>query len=627
MSLFVNLLALAVPVFVLQVYDRVVFHGGLSTLQGLVVGMAGVLVFDFVLRQARARILQRVALRIDVEVGRALFEKVVALPLRILESRSAAHWQSLFRDVDVVRNTLSGASAVLLADLPFAVLFLGLVFVIAPAIAWILLVMLPIFVIVAWRSGRVMTEANQRERETSLSRDALISEMIAGRTTVKSLGLERAIRPVWEARHGENIERAITRGGKADVYANLGTTLTMLTTIALTTVGALAIMDQRLTIGGLIATNMLAGRLIGPLNQLVAQWRNYASFRQASDRLGELFSLPSERPDSAVKLERPTGELVVENLTFSFAEDAAPVVDRVSLKIGPNGVHALVGRNGSGKTTLLKLLQGLYAPSHGRVVLDGADIEQFTRGELTAWIGYVPQESVLFAGTVRDNIAHRRPEATDEQVLQAAKAAGVHQFIIDLPDGYATEIGEAGQRLSGGQRQRLAIARALVGDPAVLLLDEPSSNLDRQAEVQLRRTFEDLGRRCTVIVVTHSPILLTACQTLIALDRGRVALAGPAEEILPRLFGGGARRVKQASDRAIEGERQKTSPPVQAADKEADGTTDGESQAEPDRETQVTPLPLRPEGERATSLDDKAPGSPNPIEKPRGASVAGGGDG
>ena len=189
--------------------------------------------------EARARILQRVALRVDVEVGRALFEKVVALPLRILEGRSAAYWQSLFRDVDVVRNTLSGASAVLLADLPFAVLFLGLVFVIAPAIAWILLVMLPVFLVVAWRSGRVMDEANQRARETTLSRDALISEMIAGRTTVKSLGLERAIRPVWEARHGENIERAITRGGKADVYANLGMTLTMLTTIALTTVGAL----------------------------------------------------------------------------------------------------------------------------------------------------------------------------------------------------------------------------------------------------------------------------------------------------------------------------------------------------------------------------------------------------
>ena len=624
MSLFVNLLALAVPVFVLQVYDRVVFHGGLSTLQGLVVGMAAVLLFDFVLRQARARILQRVALRVDVEVGRALFEKVVALPLRVLEGRSAAYWQSLFRDVDVVRNTLSGASAVLLADLPFAVLFLGLVFVIAPAIAWILLVMLPVFLIVAWRSGRVMDEANQSERETTLGRDALISEMIAGRTTVKSLGLERAIRPVWEARHGENIERAITRGGKADVYANLGMTLTMLTTIALTTVGALAIMDQRLTIGGLIATNMLAGRLIGPLNQLVAQWRNYASFRQAADRLGELFELPSERRDAAVRLERPTGELVAENLTFSFAEDAAPVVDRVSLKIGPNGVHALVGRNGSGKTTLLKLLQGLYTPGQGRVVLDGADIEQLTREELVAWIGYVPQESVLFAGTVRDNIAHRRPDATDEQVLQAAEAAGVHKFIIDLPDGYATEIGEAGQRLSGGQRQRLAIARALVGDPAVLLLDEPSSNLDRQAEVQLRRTLEDIGRRCTVIVVTHSPILLTACQTLVALDRGRVALAGPAEEILPRLFGGAAKRSRQTSDRAIEGERQKTGAPARGGDTEIEGTAGAE--AETERETPVTPLPLRSEGDRAKSSDMEASDPAAPAEETRGASVAGGGD-
>jgi ATP-binding cassette subfamily C protein LapB len=173
--------------------------------------------------------------------------------------------------------------------------------------------------------------------------------------------------------------------------------------------------------------------------------------------------------------------------------------------------------------------------------LDGADISQFSRSELATWIGYVPQENVLFAGTVRGNIAHRIPDASDEEIIRAAKAAGIHQFIIDQPDGYATEIGEAGQRLSGGQRQRISIARALVGQPPVLLLDEPSSSLDRQAEHDLRKTLEEIGRACTVVIVTHSPILLSACRDLFALDRGRLALAGPAQEILPRLFGAGAR--------------------------------------------------------------------------------------
>ncbi len=552
MSFFVNVLALAVPAFTMQVYDRVVYHAGISTLQGLALGMLFVLAFDYVLRQSRSRIMQRVALRVDVIVGKQIFDKFMSLPMKTLESKPGAHWQSLFRDVDIVRNTLSGASAILMADLPFAILFLGVIFVIAPAIAWVLLILLPIFVVVAWRSASVMSEANREERETTQSRDGLIAEIIAGRTTIKALALDRAMRPIWEQKHAENIERSILRGGKSDTFTNLGGTLTMLTTICMTSIGAIAIIDQRLTMGGLIATNMLSGRLIGPLNQLVQQWRTYSNFRQAVERLGQMFNEPSERIESEVKLDKPRGEIAVENATFSYAEGAAPVVDNVTLKIEQGGVNALVGRNGSGKTTLLKILQGLYLPTSGRVLLDGADISQFSRSELATWIGYVPQENVLFAGSVRDNIAHRIPDASDDEIVRAAKAAGIHQFIIDLPDGYASEIGEAGQRLSGGQRQRISIARALVGEPPVLLLDEPSSSLDRQAEHDLRKTLEEIGKTCTVVIVTHSPILLSACRDLAALDRGRVALAGPASEILPRLFGGGARAAAQQQQQAAE---------------------------------------------------------------------------
>jgi len=238
-----------------------------------------------------------------------------------------------------------------------------------------------------------------------------------------------------------------------------------------------------------------------------------------------------------VKLNRPNGEIIVENASYSYDENLAPVVDQVTIKIKACGVHALVGRNGSGKTTLLKMLQGLYPPTSGRILLDGADISQFSRTELASWLGYVPQDCVLFAGSVRDNIVHRHPDATDEAIISAATAAGVHQFIIDLPDGYASEIGEAGRRLSGGQRQRIAIARALLGDPPVVLLDEPSSSLDRQAEQALRKTLVEIGKERTVVIITHSPILLAACDDLVALDKGKVALAGPSKEILPKLFG------------------------------------------------------------------------------------------
>lgn len=268
-SMFVNLLAVVVPVFVLQVYDRVVFHAGMTTLQGLVMGMVLVIAFDFVLRQTRAKIMQSVSLRLDVLVGRRLFEKIMALPLRGLESRPASYWQLLFRDIESVRNTLSGATAILVADLPFAVLFLSVVFLIAWPVAWVLVIVFFIFVVLAWQSGKVVAAAAEEEKTKIISRDGLIAEMIMGRSTIKALAMADHLRPAWENSQAEAIAPSMVRGSKTDSFVNAGHELTMFTTVAMTTVGAIAIMNQELTIGGLIAANMLSGRLLGPLNQLV----------------------------------------------------------------------------------------------------------------------------------------------------------------------------------------------------------------------------------------------------------------------------------------------------------------------------------------------------------------------
>ncbi|MBT4703691.1 MAG: ATP-binding cassette domain-containing protein, partial [Rhodospirillaceae bacterium] len=545
MSAFVNLLALAAPIFTLQVYDRVVGHAGIGTLYGLVLGMALVLLFDYVLRQARSRIMQTIAVRVDIIIGRKLFDKILSLPLRELETKPTSHWNLLFRDVDMVRNTLSGATAVLAADLPFAILFLGLIFVIATPIAWVYLLILPAFMFIAWRSAAAMSAANQDEGQSTRSRDALVAEMINGRATIKALALDQSLRPLWEEKHAENIEKAIVRGGKADGYSSMGSTLTMMTTIIMTSYGALMIIDLELTMGALIASNMLSGRIMGPLNQVVGQWRTFNNFKQSIDRVGELFNTPSERLESELQMSRPEGKITLDNVSFSYTEEGQPTVNKVDFTIKAGGIHALVGRNGSGKTTLVKLIQGLYTPTDGRVLLDDADISQFTRRELADWMGYVPQHSILFTGTVHDNIVQRVPNASDEEVLAAAKAAGVHDFIIDMPDGYATDIGEAGNSLSGGQRQRIAIARALVGSPPVLIMDEPSSSLDRSSEQELRETLRELSKNHTIIIVTHSPILLAASQDLVALDKGRVALIGGAEDILPKLFGKGIKSAEE----------------------------------------------------------------------------------
>ncbi|MEQ9361001.1 MAG: ATP-binding cassette domain-containing protein, partial [Rhodospirillales bacterium] len=619
MSAFINLVALATPIFSMQVFDRVVFHKGISTLWGLVIGMIAVIIFDLVLKLARSRVMQTVALRVDVLVGRQLFDKLMSLPLSELESKPAGHWQGLFRDVDTVRNTLSGGSAVLITDLPFVLMFLILIIVIAPPVAPVLLVILPLFMFVAWKSGNVMAAANQEERQSSISRDQLIAEMIQGRTTIKALALDQAMRPHWEQSHADNIEKSAVRGAKTDFYSNLGGSLTMCTTLLMTTVGALAIVNQEMTMGSLIAANMLSGRLLGPLNQLVNQWRTFNSFKQAADRLGQTFETTSERAESEIELEAPKGELRTENVTFNYVEGTKPILNNVTVSLPAGGIHALVGRNGSGKTTLLKVLQGLYRPTSGRVLLDGADIAQFTRHELADWMGYVPQECVLFAGTIRDNIAHRHADASDEQVIKAATHAGVHHFIIDMPDGYATDIGEAGSRLSGGQRQRIAIARALLGDPSVLMMDEPSASLDRQAEQALRETLREISKTRSVILVTHSPILLAACDDLVALDQGRVALAGPSAEILPRLFG--QQPMERPADDSPKADAAKSNAPAADAAKAAPPQAQPQQPSAPQAQAPAAPTTPQAPAKPAAPAAAKAPAGPAPA-KPAGAPAA-----
>lgn len=531
-ALVINLLALAAPVFVLQVYDRVVFHGGLETLKGLVVGMAVVLVVVLVLREVRARLMQTIGLRLDVQLSRALFQRLTDLPLASLEAKPIGMWQGLFRDADTVRNVLSGATAVLLLDLPFVLLFMGLILVIAAPIFPVVMGALVVFGLLAWRSGQVVSEATTQEKAAAAHRDAFLAEMIAGRTTLKALTLKDMIHPMWEERQAAVTAESLQRGKRADRYSALAVEFTMATTVLMTTVGALAILDQRMTIGALVAANMMSSRLLGPLNQLVSVWRQLTQFHEATARLGTLFDEPTDRPRSAVTLDRPKGLLEAESLVFRYGQQTNPVIDGAALRLGPGGMTALLGPNGSGKTTLMKLLMGLYRPEAGRVLLDGMDMAQFSREELARWIGVMPQESVLLSTSIRDNIAAGHAGAEDAQVVAAAKLAGVHDMIVDLPDGYATHVGEAGQRLSGGMRQRLAVARALVGDPPLILLDEPSSHLDRLAEETLARTLRSLAKDHTVLLVTHAPVLLSTCDRVVVLERGHVTRTGTPAEVL-----------------------------------------------------------------------------------------------
>jgi len=538
-TLVINVLAFAVPLFVLQVYDRVIAQAGLSTLQGLVIGMAGVILFDFILRQGRSSLLQDAAMRIDASLAQRLFQKFTKLPLRVLERRPSAFWQSLFHDVDSIRTALSGIAAILLADLPFAVIGVILIVAIAQPLAWALLIIVPLFILLAFISSLSARSGTMVERSASMRRDALVSEMITDRTTIKALGLGNHLSTLWEERQANTIQAAIKRAARTDRYHNLGKTLLLSSTVTLTGFGAIAIINQEMTIGALIAANMLVSRILQPLNQLVHQWKALSAARQSYGRLKQVFGFPEDKQTATLQLERPKGKITLDGLSYSYLSDEnAPVLTAITAHLGPSGLHAIVGPNGSGKSTLLKLMRGLYSPKTGRVLIDQGDLEQFSEAERLTWFGYLPQETRLLSGTIKDNLSMGPNPPDDNDLIRATKLVDLHDEILAMKQGYATQVGEHGSSLSGGLRQRLALARTLVTDPVMLLLDEPSNNLDVKAERNIARLLKQLAKNRSVIIVTHSMPLLQLCDSIMMLEKGRIKAGGRTKDILPKLQAG-----------------------------------------------------------------------------------------
>jgi ATP-binding cassette, subfamily C, bacterial LapB len=535
LAFLVNLIALGAAVYALQVYDRVIGHAGYSTLLALSVGMLIAVCLDHVLRTGRAQLLQRVGVQIEAEIARRAFARLLKLPTLVLETRSPAYWQTVFRDIELVRATFSGASALLLIDLPFLLLSLILLGLVAWPLLPVAILTIAAFVILAWRSGHVTRQAAEIEREKLLGRDATIAELAGARMMLKSSGANQTANARWEKNYVAWMSEALARSREADHYRDVAHGMTTLNTVVTTGFGALAILSQLMTMGALIAANILAGRMISPLVQLVGQWKQLGQFQAAKKRLDDLFAQTLDRTETTLEMPRPQGVLLLECATFHYPRSPHDQLHAISGQLGPYGLHAVVGANGSGKTTLLKLLRGLYPPASGRILLDGGDIAQFSQDDLARWIGYLPQQVQLISGTVRDNITLATPDISDELIIMAAQRACAHEFVINLPDGYATEVGEGGGRFSGGERKRIAIAQVLLRDPPILLLDEPTADLDTQAEQAFLVTLKELAKDHTVVVVTHSLAVLSQCNGIVVLDKGLLKAAGPARQILASL--------------------------------------------------------------------------------------------
>ena len=530
----VNLLALSAPLFTLQVYDRVIAHAGLATLQALALGMAVVLVFDLALRGARARLLRGVAVELDATLADALYRKLERLPYARLESLSNAALLARFRDVEALRAAASAQSAALLVDLPFTLVYVAAIAVIAPPLLGVVLALTAAFVGLAVANAVLVGRALEGERTASLARDGHLLALLEAKATIKTLHLGPALRPGWAERHAAALDSGAARGRIQDGLLHAAQSLTVFASVAVTGFGALAVLDQRLTLGGLVAANLLTARLAGTLFQVVGQWRAIAAGRDAASRLDRFLAEPEEAAESTVPMAQPKGRLALTDVTFRYPNAERAVLDGADAAFGPGGMHLIVGGNGAGKTTVLEVLQGLRPPERGRVLLDGSDLRQLGAAERARWLVYVGAEPELVGETIASAVATGAEDADPARIRELAAATGLDEVVARLPQGYDTPLGAGGHRLSTGQRQRLALTRALLRAPAVLLLDEPSAHLDRSGEQWLVATLKELAAATTVIVASHGRALIEAADTVVAIRDGRLLAARrepPAEPL------------------------------------------------------------------------------------------------
>lgn len=535
LALAINFIALFVSLFSLQVYDRVVQKGGLVTLVALIIGMVFALALDQILREGRGVLLRRMGVRIEVAIAKLVYERLTQLPALALEARPPAFWQTMFRDIELIRVTTAGGIALLLVDIPFMIVtFMLLAFIAWPLVPVMLFILLAFFIL-SLRSEATLSGGSEQEKRKLMARDTVLADMSAGRMHLKFMGPTAAAHTQWQSHYGNWLEESLERSAENDKYRDYGQGLSAMTTVIVTSVGAIAILNQSMSMGALIAATILVGKLVSPLTQLVSQWRSIGQFVLSVKRIDQLFELAIDRIDSPIAFSAPKGMLQMEGLHFKYPGSEANQLNDISGFMGPNGIYAVVGNNGSGKSTLLKILRGLYPPSEGRVLVDGVDMAQLGQKTLSVWIGYLPQQPRLLGGTIKQNIAMGVSDPSDAQILQAAKLAGAYDFIVDLPDGFDTDVGEGGSRFSGGQRKRIAIAQTLINDAPILLLDEPTSDLDTQAEKSLVESLKSMSAHKTIVVVTHSHAVLNAAKGIVVMDRGRVVTAGPTHDILPKL--------------------------------------------------------------------------------------------
>jgi len=532
-SLFLQLFALISPLFFQVVMDKVLVHRGQTTLDVLVIGLLVVIVFESTLTVLRSYVFSHTTSRIDVELGARLFRHLVNLPLAYFQARRVGDSVARVRELENIRSFLTGNAITLVLDVAFSLVFIAVMFAYSVPLTLIVLASLPLYAGISLVLVPILRARLNEKFARGAENQALLVETITGIQTVKASALEPALARRWEEQLAGFVSAAFRTSALAG-YGHEAVSLTAKVVGAVTLwYGARLVMDQQLSVGQFVAFNMFAQRVAQPIMRIAQLWTDFQQTGISMARLGDILNTRTEvPPTTAAQLPALKGRIQFDQVTFRYRAEAPPVLQGLTLDVRAGEVVGIVGRSGSGKSTLTKLVQRLYTPEQGRVLVDGIDISLIDAAQLRRQIGVVLQENWLFNRSVRENIAIVDPAAPIEAVMRAAQLAGAHEFISELPEGYDTLVGEQGAGLSGGQRQRIAIARALFTDPRILILDEATSALDYESEAVLQRNMGAICKGRTVIIIAHRLSSVRQANRIVVMDKGRIVEAGPHDGLL-----------------------------------------------------------------------------------------------
>lgn len=518
------------------VVDKVLVHKSMSTLNVLAVGIAIVYVYELVLGMAKNYVFTHTTNRIDVVLSYRLFRHLFRLSMKYFESRRVGDTVARVRELDTIRNFLTGTPLSSIIDVIFVIVYIVVLFCYSRILTVIVICSIPVYALLSAVVTPLFKKRLDEKFEAGADTQSFLVESVTGVQTVKAFALENRFENRWGELQSEYVKASYKTSMVSATAGQIGQFIQKIFDLLILFFGAKAVMDGKFSVGQLVAFRMLSGRVSGPVLRLVQLWQEYQQASLSVKRIGDIFNTPTEPVlnNNQIALPKLNGVIEFDRVRFRYNPQGGEVIKDMSFRIEAGTVVGVVGKSGSGKSTISKLIQRLYIPEGGKITVDGMDISLVNPEMLRKQIGVVLQENFMFNGSVADNISIHIPSASMDQIISAAKIAGAHDFILELPDGYNTMIGEKGVGLSGGQKQRIAIARAILGNPRILIFDEATSALDYESESIIQHNLKDICKGRTVLIIAHRLSTLRDANKIMAIDRGKIVEYDTHENLLKK---------------------------------------------------------------------------------------------